>query len=80
MRSFRRFRPSRRARAAARFASTRCAAKLPKIDADPDKVRQILGQPVVERVKFTSEGGHVTVRADLGPLTRPIVNATFGSG
>jgi len=31
-------------------------------------------------VKFTSEGGHVTVRADLGPLTPPIVNATLVPG
>jgi signal transduction histidine kinase len=39
-------------------------AELPTIESDPARVRQILANLISNSVKFTPEGGHVTVRVE----------------
>lgn len=56
-------------RAAARAAGHTLALELPEVlpevETDADRVRQIFGNLVSNAIKYTPEGGHITVKADV---------------
>ncbi|NJK63644.1 MAG: histidine kinase [Synechococcaceae cyanobacterium SM2_3_1] len=45
------------------IVNTEVPANLPSVHADPDKIRQVLGNLVDNAVKYTPVGGHIWIRA-----------------
>jgi PAS domain S-box-containing protein len=55
-------------------------ATLPTVEADPERIGQVLSNLVGNAIKFTGPGGRVTINAELGPEGIVVCVADTGAG